>query len=395
MDEILAIARTNLKSILAWILVLVIAVGGGVYGYGIYNEKNTNLDSQITNLQSEVSGLSTLRTQVVSGEKKVEELDSVIEQKKSEANKNDINTQEFVQFIGERTTALNLSLNRIINTGYSENYGVYTVGFDIEVQGEIENIISIINDIDSLGIGYNIQSLTLRDDADYSWLARPFDVDNQVPWYQEAEKPVEESDSIDTLTDVKDLILEIMNQYNNDKEEEEQERKPIVDITTGNSSSNYVNNSSNNQSNNSSNSSDEVEEEVDLTAGTIEDRLELILEELPDSIMTGGYSKDYESDLDGYTSNEDIKAYVKQALGLDDDDTLEDMTAEELEMYNLIVDRLSETEMVVQDEQPEEFKFRILIEFLTFNSPDNTINIGDDSSENIEENTEESVEVTE
>lgn len=390
MDEILAIARTNLKSILAWILVLVIAVGGGVYGYGIYNEKNTNLDSQITNLQSEVSGLSTLRTQVVSGEKKIEELDTVIEQKKSEANKNDINTQEFVQFIGERTTALDLSLNRIINTGYSENYGVYTVGFDIEVQGEIDNIISIINDIDSLGIGYNIQSLTLRDDADYSWLARPFDVDNQVPWYQEAEKPVEESDSIDTLTDVKDLIIEIMNQYNDDKEEEEQERKPIVDITIGNSSSNSVNNSSNNSSS-SSNSSDEVEEEVDLNAGTIEDRLELILEELPDSIMTGGYSKDYESDLDGYTSNEDIKAYVKQALGLDDDDTLEDMTDEELEMYNLIVDKLSETEIVVQDEQSEEFKFRILIEFLTFNSPDNTINIGDDSSEN----TEESVEVTE
>ena len=185
-----------------------------------------------------------------------------------------------------------------------------------------------------------------------------------------------------------------MNQYNDDKEEEEQERKPIVDITIGNSSNNSVNNSSNNSSS-SSNSSDEVEEEVDLTAGTIEERLELILDEIPDSIMTGGYSKDYESDLDGYTSNEDIKAYVKQALGLDDDDTLEDMTDEELEMYNLIVDRLSESEIVVQDEQPEEFKFRILIEFLTFNSPDNTINIGEDSDENIEDNTEESAEVTE
>lgn len=393
MDEIISMIKMNSQKIFAWVLILAVAIGGGVFGYRFYSEKSSALSQRVSSLESNVAGMQAVRMSVTSGQKEIEELDNIINEKKSAANKNDINAREFFQFMSDKATALNLKLNRINSTGYTENYGVYTVGFDFEVQGQMEDIIKIVSDIDSLGIGYNVKSLTLRDSSDYTWLKREFDSDNQVPWFVEQNKPSDsKGNKIETMSDVENLILQILESQKREEEAKKQE-EVIPVIPSGGSSSG------------STESKEETETPVvDNRTNTLQGRLEKILDKLPDSIISGKVNSittenkdDIEIiDIDMNKDSESNSTWVDTVIDSNNDNELSAEDAELLEMilklvgnnsvdsaqYNEILEQVRQNQdLIIQDEVERDYKLRIIIEFLTFSSPDNVVTVGPDDDD--------------
>lgn len=414
MDEIITAFKMNSRKIVVWSLILVVAIVGGVFGYRFYNEKNTKVLQSITAAESAVSGMASVRAQLGSTKNKIDDLDAEIADKKSLANKNDINKSQFFQFMSERATGLNLQMNRINSTGYTENYGVYTVGFDVEVQGLLENIIKIVNEIDSLGIGYNIKSMTLRDNSDYTWLKRSFDGESQVPWFVEGSKPSDASgNKIETMSDVEKLILQILES----QKREEEAKKESIKVKPGSGSYDPTTGESYGGSSGSS-GTEKTEEKVDNTAGTLQGRLEKILGKLPDSVIDGKVNNietKNKDDIeliptDEYTENNNSENTTETNNGTTETgngswvDTVtgnnksnDELSAEDAALletilkivgndkvdkakYDEILEEVKKNDnIVIQDEVQKQYKLRIVIEFLTFTNPDSgtIIDFGD------------------
>lgn len=185
-------------------------------------EETANVLAQIqdkTSLQAEIDRLTTT-------EKKLDA------QLSSDDKKNNltINKQEFVMFLTGKCKDNNIEIVRLDDLGTkSQENGTWKSRYDFELRGTHSDLLRICDEIDSLGVDYNVTSMSLRQNLTLPWTTRQSDGSTKLPWFIDSQKSSEQQEAQDKAQ--QEAVDKAAEKYANDLQQYVADS--ISDIDTG------------------------------------------------------------------------------------------------------------------------------------------------------------------
>lgn len=185
------------------IIVLCLLLGIGLYGgYKLLwlpaGRSIAELEQKKTGVMGLAADISPVLKQTEALQNEEKDLQNAVSDVKGTGGMT-VTKEDFLLTLGESTVKNNVKLIGFNDLGLQEKDGIYKAIFDFELQGTANNINSILNSIDNIGVRYSVGSMSYRQVAEFDYLKRFFDGITGLPWYKEPEKKEEETKIDDVL----------------------------------------------------------------------------------------------------------------------------------------------------------------------------------------------------
>lgn len=151
--------------LVVFLVVLVVAV--------VFNSTSTALDTQSRKLleaQTEIQVVTDENAEYAS-----QILDLPIEQSKLTTK------EQLVICLGNCAKDAECEITALSNNASEEGQAVTKYNFTFEIKGTLAHLAQTLNNLDTKGVCYCVNSLSLRQEADYLWLQR--DISDDITWW--------------------------------------------------------------------------------------------------------------------------------------------------------------------------------------------------------------------
>ena len=129
----------------------------------------------------------------------------VIEEIKTAETGNSFNSQMFLIFLSSICDKNGINLVKFNELGQNEQEGIWNQRYDFELCGNIGSINQVIGSIDGLKVKYSINSMSFRQNNNYSFLERLFDGISKLEWYTDPIPEPEETEEVEEPTENEEL----------------------------------------------------------------------------------------------------------------------------------------------------------------------------------------------
>lgn len=148
----------------------------------------THLDGKLETLEAEnTDGLKVI------GEIKTAETD------------NSFDSQMFLIFLSSVCDKNGINLVKFNELGQNEQEGIWKQRYDFELCGSVGSINQVVGSIDGLKVKYSINSMSFRQNNNYTFLERLFDGISKLEWYTDPIPEPEETEEVEEPTGVEEL----------------------------------------------------------------------------------------------------------------------------------------------------------------------------------------------
>lgn len=171
------------KILIALLIVIALIFVGYRYVYNPLVEHKERLDDQMASLGNYNVNVENMQSQEASVSQILQELNSKIDNLKNENGNQIINTQDFLLFLSTKTKEADVYIQKFKDLGVTEENGVWRVRFDVELNGYMKDLIRITQNIDDLGVSYDIKSVSLRQEGDIEYLSRAHKEQVDLVWF--------------------------------------------------------------------------------------------------------------------------------------------------------------------------------------------------------------------
>lgn len=171
------------KILIALLIVIALIFVGYRYVYNPLVEHKERLDDQMASLGNYNVNVENMQSQEASVSQTLQELNSKIDNLKNEEGNQIINTQDFLLFLSTKTKEADVYIQKFKDLGVTEENGVWRVRFDVELNGYMKDLIRITQNIDDLGVSYDIKSVSLRQEGDIEYLSRAHKEQVDLVWF--------------------------------------------------------------------------------------------------------------------------------------------------------------------------------------------------------------------
>ena len=118
-----------------------------------------------------------------------------------------LTVEEFLVFLGNSTKRNDVSVLDFSDVEQKQTDGLYRSVFDFEIRGKSKDIGKVLDEIESMGIKCSYGSLSYRQNAEYDYLMRFFDLFTELPWYKEKEDEDNQATEEAVLEDVQENLI--------------------------------------------------------------------------------------------------------------------------------------------------------------------------------------------
>lgn len=169
------------KLIVLLLIFIVVAYVAYSYVYTPLVDKEAELQKAISSEDS-VANVEGLKQQRALAQESLDKINNQVDSVINNGNNKTINRQDFLIFLGEKTNKYGVDLRRFNDAGVEEKNGSYRAKFELDLYGLLTDLQSIVNEIEGLGIGYNISNISIRRNDDKEWSVRSIDEANKNNW---------------------------------------------------------------------------------------------------------------------------------------------------------------------------------------------------------------------
>lgn len=144
---------------------------------------NSVVTSEVEKIEDKKRELDTVRSQITTLEKQIEQKNNLLESENKLTNKI-MSKDDFITFLGRSSEIADVSIVSLKSGQIMQSGAVESVNFQFELRGELGNLNSVVDSIDDLETTYNIRKISMRKEGEYKWLIRPFDKKDNQSWLQ-------------------------------------------------------------------------------------------------------------------------------------------------------------------------------------------------------------------
>ena len=160
--------------------------------------------------KTETLGLKTDISPLIEKSKKLKNQEELLRENVENIRNADggktLTEEEFLVFLGNSTKKNSVSVIDFSNIDQAKDDGLYRSIFDFEIRGDSKNIGKVLRDIEDLGIKCSYGSLSYRQNAEYDYLMRFFDLFTELPWYKEEDFNEEQEEENTVLEEQEDMF---------------------------------------------------------------------------------------------------------------------------------------------------------------------------------------------
>lgn len=242
------------KYLLVGILVVAIIVGMFYFVVTPIQNATATTNEEIAALEGKVGQLDSLNDKAAKLTAQDQKLTNSINEKNITSFKT-INKQEFIVFLTNKCKDNGVELTEFEDLGTTRlNNGTWKSMYDFQIRASHADILKICDEIDGLGIDYNVTSISLRQNLTLPWTSRLADQVTNTPWYTDNTKSTEEENAIlsavQKLQSDVDAIRQSAIDKNEEEERKEQESRENAQNSGSSSSGSYTSGSSSSSANN-------------------------------------------------------------------------------------------------------------------------------------------------
>lgn len=191
--------------IYALVLVLVIYLSHTYIYSGIKSNKS-NLELELSDLKGHSNDKDLLLSEENDVNNQIDGIDKVINDLKNSGGKGAINTQDFLCELSGWANDLDVGVGKFREIEVEEQNGVWRSQYEINLNGNLNDLVVLVSKLDNLGISYNVISMSLRQDLEYDWLKRDYTSLSKLDWLTIKEDNEEDKD-IEDVEDTEDTDL--------------------------------------------------------------------------------------------------------------------------------------------------------------------------------------------
>lgn len=225
------------------IAILVVGIIFGMYYLVVTPIQNATAttNEEIAALEGKVGQLDSLNDKAARLTAQDQKLTQSINEKNITSFKT-INKQEFIVFLTNKCKDNGVELTEFEDLGTTRlSNGTWKSMYDFQIRASHADILKICDEIDGLGIDYNVTSISLRQNLTLPWTSRLADQVTNTPWYTDNTKSEEEENAIlsavQKLQEDVDAIRQGAIDKNEEEERKEQESRENAQNNSGGSSS--------------------------------------------------------------------------------------------------------------------------------------------------------------
>lgn len=224
------------------IAILVIGVIVGIFYLVVtpIQKATATTNEEIAALEGKVGQLDSLNDRAAQLSTRDQKLTESINDKNITSFKT-INKQEFIVFLTTKCKDHGIELTEFEDLGTTQSSnGTWKSMYDFQIRASHADILKLCDDIDGLGIDYNVTSISLRQNLTLPWTERLADKVTNTPWYIDNTKSAEEESA---LLNAVQKLQEDVNSMREDamkKREDEEQRAQEYNESTQSSSSNNI-----------------------------------------------------------------------------------------------------------------------------------------------------------
>jgi len=229
------------KLIVLLLIFVVVTYIAYSYVYTPLIDKETQLQTTISSEDS-VANIEGLKQQKALTQESLDKVNAQVDSMINDGNGKTINRQDFLIFLGEKTNKYGVDLRRFNDMGVEEKNGSYRAKFELDLYGLLTDLQSIVNEIEGLGIGYNISNISIRRNDDKEWLIRSIDDINKNNWAEVTDdktKVVDDKSNL-SISDQKELEIQKKEEERLKLQEQVSNIQKAINGMTGTSNKNII-----------------------------------------------------------------------------------------------------------------------------------------------------------
>lgn len=195
------------KVLVVILLVVLLGYVGYTYAYTPLSARKVELEDQLLSLQSSNTDTAAVTAKQASLQETLDGLDNNINQIKAGRETTSINIQDFLLFLSTKSRELGVDIKKFNDLGTTEENGVWRVKFDMGLYGYMKDILMITQNIEKMGVSYDVKSVSIRQKGDLEYLKRYYDDKVILEWFGEEEVPEDAvTETPGTPVEVPDIV---------------------------------------------------------------------------------------------------------------------------------------------------------------------------------------------